>query len=461
MTWWRGRTAPQLFVGSFLFLIVAGTVGLRTLPGLYTGPGLGWVDSLFTATSAVCVTGLIVVDTATYFTTMGQAFLLLLIQIGGLGMITFTTVIILMLGGRISLRHEAVSAALTDLSPHIDVRRLTRDIILFTFAIEAAGALVLALAWTPSMGRDGVWHAVFQAVSAFCNAGFSTFSDSLVGFRARPLILIPMMTLITIGGLGFLTMEELWLRRRRRRRRLRRQTDELVPRLTLHSKLVLAATAALLLGGCVFFTFFEWNLSFAELPAWARFLNGLFMSVTARTAGFNTIDYGRAADASNFLTILLMFIGGSPGSTAGGVKTTTVVVIGLLAWSRYRGRLSADVAGRTIPEETIQRAIGLFVLAFGIVTLAIFLFTTLEIGVVSHAVAESEFLMYMFEAVSAFGTVGLSMGVTPELSTAGRIITVLLMYVGRVGVLTFVAAIALRAQRGGVERYAHEDVIIG
>jgi trk system potassium uptake protein len=455
-------TPPQLFVGSFLSLIVFGTLGLRWLPGLYTGERLGWLDAVFTATSAVCVTGLIVVDTATYFTGLGQAFLLLLIQLGGLGIVAFTTVIILLLRGRISLRQERVSTSVADVAPHVDFRHLARDIILFTLIFECSGALLLYATWAPSMGLAGaVWPSVFHAVSAFCNAGFSTFSDSLMSSRERPFTLGVVMTLIIVGGIGFLTMEELWLRRRHRRKRLRRQSDELVPRLSLHSKLVLAMTAVLLLGGWIFFTAYEWNLTFAGMPEWARVVNGLFMSVTARTAGFNTIEYGNAADGTNFLTILLMFIGGSPGSTAGGLKTTTVALIGLLAWSRYRGRLSTDLMGRTIPEETIQRAVGLFVIAFGIVTLAIFILTTSEIGAVSHVMAEAGFLRYMFEAVSAFNTVGLSMGVTADLTTTGRVVTILLMYLGRVGVLTFAAAIALRTRRTTRFRYAYEDVVIG
>jgi trk system potassium uptake protein len=462
LQWWRSITAPQLFVGSFLLLILFGTLGLRWLPGLYAGERLDWLDALFTATSAVCVTGLTVVDTATYFTPLGQAFLLLLIQLGALGFITFTTVIILLIGGRLSLRQERVSTSVAEVAPHVDYRQLTRDIIIFALLFESAGALLLYISWAPVHGAAGAaWPAVFHAVSAFCNAGFSIFSDSLEGATRQPLTLTVVMALIVIGGIGFLTMEELRVRRRHRRRRARRRTDELVPRLSLHSKLVLVTTAALLIIGWIFFTVYEWNLTLAGLPAWARLLNGMFMSVTARTAGFNTIDYEQAADGTSFLTILLMFIGGSPGSTAGGLKTTTVAVIGLLAWSRYRGRTSTGFLGRTIPEETIQRAVGLFVLAFGIVTIAIFILTTTEIGAVSHVVAEAGFLRYMFEAVSAFNTVGLSMGVTPELSTTGRIVVIVLMYVGRVGVLTFAAAIALRARKTTVLRYAYEDVVIG
>ena len=220
-------------------------------------------------------------------------------------------------------------------------------------------------------------------------------------------------------------------------------------------------STALVLGGGVFFTLYEWHLTLADVPWWARILNGLFMSVTARTAGFNTIDYGAASDGTNFLTILLMFIGGSPGSTAGGLKTTTIALIGLLAWSRLRGQPRTSVLNRTVPDETIQRAVGLFVVAFGLVTAAIFVLTTTEIGVVTHVEAEAGFLRYMFEAVSAFNTVGLSMGVTDELSGPGRVVAVLLMYIGRVGPLTFAAAIALPRQRRTAFRYAYEDVVIG
>ena len=462
-TWWRRISPPQLFVGSFLFLIAFGTLGFRILPGLHTGERLGWIDALFMTTSAVCVTGLQSIDIAERLTFAGQLFFLVLIQLGGLGVVAFTTIIIMLLGGRVSLRAHSVTVGVAEIAPHVDFRHLALGILVFTAIIETTGAVLLLLSWGPQLGFDeAVWHAVFHSISAFCNAGFSTFgSASLVAYRESALPLFTIMALIVVGGVGFLTMEELWLRRTSRRRRMRRASDELVPRLSLHSKLVLVMTTVLLLTGWLFFTLYEWNITFAGMRPWARVMNGLFMSVTPRTAGFNTIDYGEAADGSNFLTILFMFIGGSPGSTAGGLKTTTVAVIGLLAWSRYRGRMSTSVFGRTIPDETIQRAVGLFVVAFGVVTLAIFVLTTTEIGAVSHVVAEAEFLRLMFEAVSAFNTVGLSMGVTPELSVPGKLIITLLMYLGRVGPLTFAAAIALRMQRTAEFRYAHEDVVIG
>lgn len=455
-SFWQQVSPPQLFVGSFFLLIIIGTLGLKLLPGLYTGEGLGWLDALFTATSAVCVTGLMLVDVSTYFTTAGQAFLLLLIQLGGLGMITYTTLIILALGRRLSLRQEALTTSTLEVAPHVDFRHLARDVVIFTFSVEVVGALLLYLAWIPRFGWDGaLWPAVFHSISAFCNAGFSIFADSLTAFRTSPLTLLVIMGLVVVGGLGFLTLEELYLRRRAAR-------EKRIFRLSLHSRIALATTVLILAAGWLLFTLFEWGVTFAELPAWARPLNGLFMSVTARTAGFHTIDYTEAAYNSSFLTILLMMIGGSPGSTAGGLKTTTIALIGILAWSRLRGGELASIWGRSIPQETIQRAVGLSALGFGLVTMAIFIFTSTEIGQVSHAEAQGSFFLYMFEAVSAFSTAGVSLGVTEELSTPGRLLTIFLMYVGRVGPLTFAAAIALRRSvSAGEFRYAYEDVVVG
>lgn len=455
-TFRRALTPPRLLLGSFLGLILFGTLGLKVLPGLYTGSGLSWLDALFTATSAVCVTGLIVVDTATHFTIWGQAFLLLLIQLGGLGILTFTTLVILALGKRLSLHHEAVSARHADIAPEVDFRHLIRNIVLFTFLFEAIGAVILFVAWLPYFDSGAAaWHAVFQAVSAFCNAGFSTFSDSLVGFQTDPAVLSVIMALIVLGGVGFLALAELNIL-------LRRRFDGRAMILSLHTKLVLGVTALLLLSGWSAFTVLEWTNTLADMPSWARVANGLFMSVTARTAGFNTVDYASTTESSNFLTILLMSIGGSPGSTAGGIKTTTFALIGLLALSRLLGRQVTSVRNRSVPEETVQRAVGLFVVAFGVMTAATFLYVALELQGAGQGETGGNFIEHMFEAVSAFNTVGLSMGVTDELSPASRVLTVLLMYLGRVGPLTFAAAIALdRPNAAGEFRYAYEDVIVG
>ena len=454
---WRRLTPPQLFVASFAGLVLLGTIGLKTLPGLYTGAPLGWVDALFTATSAVCVTGLVVADTATAFTMPGQLFLLILFQLGGLGMITFTTVIILALGRRLSLRQERLSASTAEVAPHVPVDRLTRDVIKFTFTMEAVGALLLYVLWVGDLGWAGAaWPAVFHAVSAFCNAGFSTFQTSLIGYQGGGATLVVIGSLVIAGGLGFLTLEELVLQHRASRARQ-------AFRLSLHSRLVLLTTAALLGAGWILFGIFEWNGALAELSVVDRTINSFFLSVTPRTAGFNNIDYAQATDSTNFLTIIFMFIGGSPGSTAGGLKTTTVALIALVAWERLQGRSIPSIWARSVPEETIQRAIGLSVVVFTAVTASIFLYTWTEHGVVVGSAGETNrFLAHMFEAVSAFNTVGLSMGVTPTLSEAGRLLTTLLMFVGRVGPLTFAAALAVAAEQRDVSyRYAYEDVVVG
>jgi trk system potassium uptake protein len=449
---WDRITPPQLFVLSFLLLVLFGTVGLKVLPGVYTGEPLSWLDACFTATSAVCVTGLVVVDTATYFTTRGQAFILLLIQLGGLGIIIFTSLIIIALGRRLSLRQEALSTGTASIAPHVKPGRLLRDVVVFTFLFESLGALLLYSVWFRPYGAvDGLWHAVFHAVSAFCNAGFSTFPNNLIAHDRAPFALSVIMVLIVTGGIGFLTLEELYLRFQAGRR------DQIF-RISLHSRIVLVVTALLLVGGWILFSLLEWNHVLGHLPWYHRLVNAMFMSVTARTAGFNAIDYGQATDAGNFLTVLLMSIGGSPGSTAGGLKTTTIALIGLLAWSRMCGREIVSLQSRSVPEETIQRAVGLFVVCFGVVTAAIFIIVSSQGG----APGTGNFLHCMFEAASAFNTVGLTMGLTNHITPTTEWTLIFLMFIGRVGPLAFAAALALARPTGDKEfRYAYEDVVVG
>lgn len=448
---WQRITPPQLFAGSFALLILLGTLALKTIPGLYVGPELGWQDALFTSTSAVCVTGLIVVDTGTYFTTAGQVVLLILIQLGGLGMLAFTSLVITVLGRRLSLRAQSLTMESRKSGPHVDVRRLALDVVRFTFVIEFTGAILLIAAWAPKYGFSKViWPAVFHSVSAFCNAGFSIYSDSLVGFNESPISLTIIMILIVFGGIGFVTMEEFYLRfLARKSKRIRR--------LSIHSRLVMATTIILLFGAWPLFAVIEWDQGLKGLSAGDKVCNALFMSTTARTAGFNTVDYANVSDSGNFLTMLLMTVGGSPGSTAGGMKTTTFALIMLLAWSRWRSHETTIFANRTIPDETIQRAVGLTVLALGTVALGVFALATTE----QYSEHKASFLVHMFEAVSAFNTVGLSLGLTSHMSTAGRWVVIILMFLGRVGPLTFAAALVVRRVRNSRFRYAFEDVVVG
>ena len=349
---WQRLTPPQMFVGSFALLIFLGTAGLQLLPGIYAGESMSWLDALFTSTSAVCVTGLIVKDTAQFFTPWGQAFVLLLIQLGGLGMLTFASLILVALGKRLSLRAQASSIVAPESALHLEGRNITRDIVRFTFVFEAIGALALYALWVPRLGWKGAaWPAIFHSVSAFCNAGFSTFTDSLMGFQDSPASLIVISVLILAGGIGFLTHTEIWhsLVSWKRQRAFR---------ISLQSRIVILVTLLLTMASTPLFAMFEWNNCLAGMSIVDKLMNSVFMSITPRTAGFNSIDYGQATDSANLLTIMLMTVGGSPGSTAGGMKTTTIALIGLLAWSRLRGSESTNCFSRSVPEETTSRAVG-------------------------------------------------------------------------------------------------------
>ncbi len=446
----RTISPAELFLSSFLLLIAFGTIALRTLPNLYHGPTLSWTDAAFTATSAVCVTGLIVVDTATYFTFAGQVVLLVLIQLGGLGMLVLTSVIISALGGRPSIRTESLAATSRSILPHIPARRLVVDIVLLTIAIETVGAIMLYALWAPRIGwREAAWPSVFHSISAFCNAGFSTNSDSLVAYHDSPATLAVISLIVVLGGLGFIVIEEIirWLENRR----------GAIRRLSVHSKLVILTTTVLIAIPWIAFSFFEWNRVLKEMTLWEKLANSFFMSVTPRTAGFNSIDYAQASDSSNFLTIILMMIGGSPGSTAGGMKTTTFVLLIMQAWSRLRSSETVTFADRSIPEQTIQRASGLFVIATGSVVIGVLILASIGDLFGNHP----SFIARLFEVVSAFNTVGLSMGITAGLSSPSRWLMIVLMFVGRTGPLAVAAALIVRLSRRGKYRLAYEDVIVG
>ncbi len=443
--------AAQLLVLSFAGLIAVGTAGLLFLPGLYTGPDLGFVDALFTATSAVCVTGLIVVDTAKYFTPWGQAWIALLVQLGGLGILTFTTLVIQLVGRRASLEVGEAAGGEASTVRHLDPMRLVRAVVASALVLEAIGAVVLWWGWRGGMGAAGaVWPAVFHAISAFCNAGFSVFSDSLVGHRSSPVPVLAVSGLVIVGGIGFVVLADL---------RARTLRDD-VRRLSTHSQLALATTGGLLLAGTVLYLAFEWNQTLSGMSVPDRLANAWFMSVTPRTAGFNTVDYSQVTNPSLFLTIVLMVVGGSPGSAAGGLKTTTVALLGLMLWSRLRGRDNVSVFGRTIPEETIQRAAGLTIGGIAILAAGVFALALTEFP--ARGLAErTAFLSVIFEAHSAFGTVGLSTGATPDLTTGGRLVVTALMFLGRLGPLAVVSAMAAGSSGRPRYRYATEDVAIG
>jgi trk system potassium uptake protein TrkH len=444
-----------VLVLSFALLTLEGTLGLVYLPGVYAGAPLSPVDALFTMTSAVCVTGLIVADTAAAFTRAGQVWILLHVQLGGIGLLTLTTLVIGAMGRALSLRSEMLVGAPAGFAQRLDVRTLVALVARFTFGVELAGAALLFPSFANRFGfQEGAWHALFHSVSAFCNAGFSTFSASLVDFAEEPFVLLVVSALVLLGGLGFLAIEETtrWWRSRGARR----------TRLSVHTWAALVVTAALLAFGAVLYAAFEWNGVLARFGLLDKLSNAWFMSVTPRTAGFNSVPYADVANSTAFLTVLLMVVGGSPGSAAGGVKTTTLAVLGALALARVRGRAHVQIHGRAVPPGTVERTVSLTIAAFGILTAALFLLGIFETTGRSVADTRAEFLPIFFEVVSAFGTVGLSMDVTPTLSTPGKLLVVALMFFGRVGPLAFFAAMSLRARTHVRSvRSAQEDLVVG
>jgi trk system potassium uptake protein TrkH len=435
-------------------VIAAGTL-LLCLPIAQAGEPVSVLDALFTATSAVCVTGLTVVDTGTRFSPAGQAVVLALVQVGGLGLMTFAVFAGVVLGRKVAFTDRMVIQDSMHHTPKAGVRRLVRYVVAFTLVTEAAGALALWLRFRQQFpAGEAVWQSVFHAVSAFCNAGFGLLPDNLARYRGDVLVNFAITGLIILGGLGFLVNMEL---RDRLARRLRGQR---APLLTLHARLVLLVTAALLAAGTLAFLVLEWDNVLRGLPLGERLLASWFASVTPRTAGFNTIDYGQVSPDTLFFTIFLMFVGASPGSTGGGIKTTTFGLLFALVLARWRGRGRAAVFHRTIPHEVMDRALLLALLAWALVSLAIGLLVLTETHGVPFPAAEPRFVALMFEAVSAFGTVGLSTGITSSLSAAGKLVLIGLMFAGRVGPLTLVLAVGPRRERGRF-RYAEENVMVG
>ncbi|MCA9501775.1 MAG: potassium transporter Trk [Myxococcales bacterium] len=446
----QNLTAARLATLSFVGLIAAGTAGFLLLPVLASGSRLSFVDALFLSTSAVCVTGLSVVDVSRELTGVGQAWLLILVQLGGLGILTLAGWIASAMGTRLGLEaHEAAQGPGFVLPPR-SAARLLRTTVAFTFTLEAFGAGVLWLLWRDDFGAlRAIWIALFHAVSAFCNAGFSLFTDSFVGLRDEPPIVLAIGGLVVLGGLGFPVVQDL-------RSRVRGQHA----RLTLHSRLVLASTAVLLLGSTMLYLAFEWRHALVGLSFVDRIVNAFFMAATARTAGFNTVDYDAISNASLFLTIGLMWIGGAPASVAGGVKITTVALLLCLLLSRLRGEENVSIGDRTVPKDTVQRATGLAAGALLLVGLFVFALMVAEIESTRWA-DRTELVRIVFEVQSAFSTVGLSMNRTPSLSEPGRLVLVPVMLLGRIGPLIVLSAMALRDRNRIPYRFAHEDVLVG
>lgn len=439
-----GPRPAQWIAGSFLIAIVVGAA-LLSLPVAHApGSDIGPLDALFTATSAVCVTGLIVVDTGGDFSRFGQIVILLLIQIGGLGILTLGAVAALIVGSRVGYRQRMQLQAQMNVLHVGGVVRLIRGILALVLVAEVIVTLLLWTRFAPRFGvGEGLWQATFHAVSAFNNAGFSTFETSLAGFAGDAVLVVTVVVAFVVGGIGYQVLIELGRKARGASRRL-----------TLHARLALGVTAALLAVGFVGVAALEWTNpgTLGALPLGEKLLASLFQGSTPRTAGFHTVDYAQVRPATLAFTMMLMFIGGSPGSTAGGIKTITFFVLAGSAWSWARGHGELELAGRRLASELVVRAsviafLGVMLVGFGF---SMLLILDPELG----------FAPLLFESVSAFGTVGLSMGVTADLGPASRVVVIVLMLVGRLGPLT--AALALvETPRSKLVARPSEDVMIG
>ncbi len=411
----------------YMIMIIIGTLLLMLPISSQNGQSAPFNEALFTATSASCVTGLIVRDTATQWTVFGQAVIITLIQIGGLGFMTIATWFSMLLKRRMGLQERELMVMSINNDNIGSIKGLTKTIICGTAIIEGTGALLFATRFIPQFGwAKGIWYSAFHAISAFCNAGFDLMGvqapySSLVNYSDDIIVNFTVCALITLGGLGFLVWDEI----HRKKFRFRYYS--------LHTKLVLVVSAILTFGGAILFFVFERNFTNAESEALESVLTSLFSSVTARTAGFNTVDTAALSPASKMLTVFLMFIGGSPGSTAGGMKTTTLAVIAISTFNGIRRRQSKGIFGRRLEKDAIHQASSV---AFTNISLAL-----LGIMLVCAIQPSFDIADIIFEVASAIGTVGMTTGITRDLALASRFIIAFLMYCGRVGSVSFALAL--------------------
>ena len=436
-----------LFPGSFLLLILVAMLLLKLPAATPEEMPIGWIDALFTATSAVCVTGLAVRETASGFTGFGQLVVLLAIQLGGLGAMIFGSTLALLFGARLSHKENlTLSAALSEYPAH-RINRFIRFIVLTTLGLQAIGAVLIYVS-APDLDQvtgERAWHAIFHSVSAFCNAGFDLTGASMVPMRGSFTPYVALMPLIILGGLGFMVLEDLWPRAIGRARRKGQGR-----RLATHTRLVLATTAVLLVGGAVLI--FVSQLGHGSVGFGQRLLDAVYMSTTARTAGFTTMPMDELGPGSRFTLMVLMLVGGSPGSTAGGMKTVVVAMLVLAVVSTVRGRDEVEVFGRALPDALVKRA----------ATVAFAVFTV--IGVATLALGMSEglrFELIFFEVISAATTTGLSLGITEDLSPFGRCVLIATMFLGRVGPLALVASLVAGGGSQASYRYPRDSVSLG
>ncbi|MEG0295121.1 MAG: TrkH family potassium uptake protein [Clostridium sp.] len=434
----------QILAIGFVILIFTGGTILSLPISSANGEYTPFLDALFTATSASCVTGLVTLDTGTHWNLFGQVVIMMLIEIGGLGFMSFATFISVLLGRRITLKNRLVVQESMNAFNIQGLVKMVKYVMGFTFAIQGFGALLLSTQLVPEFGiGKGMFYSVFHSVSTFCNAGFDLFGNfsSLTGYSDNSIILLTISALIAIGGLGFTVLLEIY-------------NFKSVKKLSLHTKAVLLITTILIVGGTLAILILEFNNpeTLGPMGVKDKIVNSVISSISPRTAGVNSISIPDMTTASLFLTIILMFIGGSPGSTAGGLKTTTFGIIICTLISVIRGREDVELFKRRFPKSLVYKAVSLLLLGSGLVLTVTMILTITEPG--------EDFISLLYEATSAFGTVGLTTGVTQRLSSIGKIIIIVTMYLGRVGPLTVALAFASRNKRSKF-KYPEGKILIG
>jgi len=444
----RHLIPTRIFVFSFAAFIMLGTLALW-LPLSARESNLRFVDALFTSASAVCVTGLAAVDIGKDLSLAGQLITLVLFQVGGLGIITFSVVLFTLMGRSISFKSREITQSAFLHTPKKDFNLIIKKVLRYTFIIESIGAFLLFLRFVQEFPvGQAFYHAVYNAVSAFNNCGYSLFPDSMMRYQSDILVNLTIMSLIILGGIGFIVLHEVIGKIRGTEKKL-----------SLHTKIVLVTTAALILVGAACFYFMEMHNTLRGATTKTALLSSFFQSVVARTAGFNTVDIGILTNSTILVIIILMFIGASPGSTGGGVKTTSFAILCLLIINRIKGNENVNIANRTIPPELVARTISIIfasALCIGLITSMLLLFSSRSLAPLA---SRYQFIEYVFETFSAFGTVGLSMGVTPKLNDAQKYAIILMMFIGRVGPLTLAFA-WYSARKKGIT-YAEESVMVG
>ncbi|WP_242987477.1 TrkH family potassium uptake protein [Anaerobacterium chartisolvens] len=419
----------RLIVSSFVVIILAGTILLNLPIASNDGKSIGFFNALFTATSASCVTGLVIADTLTQWSLFGQLVILSLVQIGGLGLATLATFFSVILGRKVALREMILAKESINYFTFEGVARIIKNVVIVTFAIELIGALLLSISFVPRFGTRGFYVAVFHAISAFCNAGFDIMGGykSLTEYSSDPIVLYTVAGLVIIGGLGFMVWKDLYEFRKNKS-------------LYLHTKVVLVLSLSLIIFGAAFFLFFEHNnpATMGGLTPLEKISSAIFHSVSTRTAGYNSLSLDDMKEISKVATIIFMFIGASPGSTGGGVKVTTFGVILMAIISQIKGSSETIFFKRRVPYYIVNKALS-------IIGLSVMLVVT--VTTILLAIEGNRFINILYEVTSAFGTVGLSTGITPTLHSVSKALLILTMFLGRVGPLTFAIALTLRANK--------------